>query len=64
MLPDRLIYLPGIGHAPQRRPAFAGGNALLKLTQIGYEICPKRKGNHKNEQEQESYSYARFRIRI
>jgi hypothetical protein len=64
MLPERLIYLPGIGDALQRRLAFAGGNALLQFAEIGDVIASNRKSNHANEQAQEGYSYARFRMRI
>jgi hypothetical protein len=64
MLTERLIYLPGIGDALQRRLAFAGGNALLEFAEVGDVIASDRKNNHENEQAQEGYSYARFRIRI
>ncbi len=64
MLLERLIYLFGIGDALQRRLTFTSGNTLLEFAQVGYEICPNRKSNHKNEQQQEGHSYARVRFRI
>src|ERR1700737_4059950 len=64
MSPERLIYLISISDALQCRLTFMSRNTFLKPGQVGYEIRPNRKNNHKNEQEQEGYSYARIRILI